>query len=314
MSDLYRAVWRVTGRQQLVLIALSLLVAAVAAVPLKFQELIVNRLVRGGDVRELAWLCGGFAGAILASAALKFMLGLRLAIVGERVIWLIRERLYRHHVAATQAAADVTTRGTLVAMLAAEAEAVGAFAGGAIASPLLQLGTLISVIGFIFASQPRLGVLALVVIVPQAAIVVALQRQVNRLVRERVQSMRDASDRISVSDMRRVQEDVLQDFHDIFETRRRIFRLKLSAKLALGAISALGKVGVLFLGGWLVLQGRSDVGIVVASLSGLQRIEGPWRELVAFFRSASTVRIQYEMLVRVIARPSRAMEGSPATR
>jgi hypothetical protein len=49
---------------------------------------------------------------------------------------------------------DVTTgapgtpkRGTLVTMLAAEAETVGAFAG--IASPLVQLGTLISVIAFI---------------------------------------------------------------------------------------------------------------------------------------------------------------------
>jgi ABC-type bacteriocin/lantibiotic exporter with double-glycine peptidase domain len=312
MADLYRAVWRVTGRQQLILIALSLLVAAVAVLPLKFQELIVNSLVRGGDFDRLAWLCGGFLGAILVSGALKFVLGLRLAIVGERVVLLIRERLYRDHVAATRGAADVPTRGTLVAMLAAEAETVGAFAGSAIASPLLQLGTLISVIGFIFASQPRLGVLAVAVLFPQAAIVVALQSQVNRRVRERVQSVRDASDRISISDMRRVEDEVLRDFHNIFETRRRIFRLKLSAKLALGAISALGKVGVLFLGGWLVLDGRSDVGIVVASLSGLQRIEGPWRDLVAFFRSASTVRIQYEMLVRAIASPSRAVDGSAA--
>lgn len=49
------------------------------------------------------------------------------------------------------------------------------------------------------------------------------------------------------------------------------------------------------------VDSRSDVGIVVASLSGLQRIDGPWRDLVAFFRNASTVRVQYEMLVRAIA-------------
>jgi hypothetical protein len=142
-----------------------------------------------------------------------------------------------------------------VTMLASEAETVGAFAGGAIASPLVQLGTLISVISFIFASQPRLGVLALAVVFPQAAIVVALQNRINQRVRERVQAVRDASDRISVSDLRRVEDEVLADFRDAFEARRRIFRLKLSAKLALGAISALGKVGVLFLGGWLVLDG-----------------------------------------------------------
>ena len=310
MAELYRAVWRVTGRQQFVLIGLSVLVAAVAVLPLKFQQLIVNSLVQAGELPRLAWLCAGFFGAILISGALKFMLGLRLSIVGERVILLIRERLYTDHVAATSASADVPPRGTLVTMLASEAETVGAFAGGAIASPLVQLGTLISVISFIFASQPRLGVLALAVVFPQAAIVVALQNRINQRVRERVQAVRDASDRISVSDLRRVEDEVLADFRDAFEARRRIFRLKLSAKLALGAISALGKVGVLFLGGWLVLDGQSDVGIVVASLSGLQRIDGPWRDLVAFFRNASTVRVQYEMLVRAIAVRPPGADGS----
>jgi hypothetical protein len=48
------------------------------------------------------------------------------------------------------------------------------------------------------------------------------------------------------------------------------------------------RTGPLFLGGWLVLKGRSDVGTVVASLTGLTRIEGPWRDLVSFFRTAST--------------------------
>jgi hypothetical protein len=42
------------------------------------------------------------------------------------------------------------------------------------------------------------------------------------------------------------------------------------------------------------------VGTVVASLTGLTRIDRPWRELVSFFRSASTVRVQYAMLVQAI--------------
>jgi hypothetical protein len=39
--DLYRAVWRVSSREQVVLIVLSLIVAALAAAPLKFQQLVV---------------------------------------------------------------------------------------------------------------------------------------------------------------------------------------------------------------------------------------------------------------------------------
>lgn len=303
LLDLYRAVWRVTGRQQLLLIGLSVTVATLAVAPLKFQQLVVNGLVEGGDIHRIAWLCAGFLAVALLSSALKFALNVRLSVLGERIVLLVRERLYTTYVA--NAALGVTggpKRGTLVTMLAAEAEAVGSFAGSAIASPLMQLGTLISVISFILASQPWLGVLALGVVLPQAAIVVVMQRRLNRRVRERVQSLRDASDRISESDLARVEDEIVADFRDVFETRRRIFLLKLSSKLALNVISVAGTVGILFLGGWLVLHGRSDVGTVMASLTGLMRIEGPWRELVGFFRTASTVRVKYAMLVRALAR------------
>ena len=49
-----------------------------------------------------------------------------------------------------------------------------------------------------------------------------------------------------------------------------------------------------------MLNGQSDVGTVTASLTGLARIDGPWRELISFFRKASTVRVRYAMLVRAI--------------
>src|SRR5262245_25050364 len=97
LLDVYRAIWRVTGRGQLLLIALSVAVAALAAAPLKFQQLLVNRLV--GDIRRVAWLCAGILGATLLSAGLKFALDYRLSILGERIVLLIRERLYANYVA-----------------------------------------------------------------------------------------------------------------------------------------------------------------------------------------------------------------------
>jgi hypothetical protein len=61
-------------------------------------------------------------------------------------------------------------------MLSTEAEALGKFAGSAVASPLVQLGTLVSVLGFIVTAQPWLGILALGVVLPQAVIVLAIFR------------------------------------------------------------------------------------------------------------------------------------------
>jgi hypothetical protein len=49
-------------------------VAALAAAPLKFQQLVVNSLMEGGDIHRVAWLCASILGTVLISAALKFVL------------------------------------------------------------------------------------------------------------------------------------------------------------------------------------------------------------------------------------------------
>jgi hypothetical protein len=87
LLDLYRAVWRVTGRQQILLIGLSLTTDALAAAPLKFQRLVINNLVEHGEIRRVAWLCAGFLGVALLSAGLKFVLNVRLSIGGSQSFW-----------------------------------------------------------------------------------------------------------------------------------------------------------------------------------------------------------------------------------
>jgi ABC-type multidrug transport system fused ATPase/permease subunit len=177
MRAMYAAIWRVTAREQMLLILLALLVSVLAAAPLKFQQLVVNSLIEGGNVGLLVTLCAGFLLVVLLSAALKFALNYGMSLTGERVILTIRERLYRNQVTDTRAGTgEMPKRGALLSMLSTEAEALGKFAGSAVASPLVQLGTLVSVLGFIVTAQPWLGILALGVVLPQAVIVLAIFR------------------------------------------------------------------------------------------------------------------------------------------
>lgn len=319
MRAMYAAIWRVTAREQVLLIGLAAAVSVLAAAPLKLQQLVVNSLIEGGGVGLLVRLCAAFLAVVLLSAALKFALNYGMSITGERVIRMIRERLYRNQVAGIAAGdADAPGRGALLSMLSTEAEALGKFAGTAMASPLVQVGTLVSVLLFIVTAEPWLGVLALGVVLPQAVIVLAIQRRINRRVQDRVRALRDVSNRISEGGLDRIDEAILADFETIFATRRTLFVLKLSSKFAMTAISALGVAGVLFLGGLLVLQDRTDVGTVVASLSGLARIDRPWRDLIAFVRSASTVQVKYAMLAGTLARrlagPEAPAGGTPPVR
>jgi ABC-type bacteriocin/lantibiotic exporter with double-glycine peptidase domain len=309
--SLYQTIWRATARSQYLLIVLSVIVAVLAAVPLKFQQLVINSIVEHSDVTILAWLCFGFFASLLLGGIVKFALYYKRSVLGERAIHLIRDRLYANYV--KESAVDTGSmpkRGALVTMLTSEAEAVGSFAGNAISEPLMLFGTLVSVLGFIVVSEPWLGVMAIVVTAPQVFIVAAIQRRINARVGERVQVLRDASDRILESDFKELESRIVDDFNQMFEIRKKIIFLTQSIKFVLRAMSAVGAVGFLFLGGWLVIAGKTDVGTVVASLTGLARIEQIWRDLVACFRTASIVRVQFAMLLTVIA----PVQGGPAER
>jgi ABC-type bacteriocin/lantibiotic exporter with double-glycine peptidase domain len=53
---------------------------------------------------------------------------------------------------------------------------------------------------------------------------------------------------------------------------------------------------LLFAGGMMVLNGKTEIGIVVAFISGLDRVLEPWHEMVAFLRSTSAARIQFDLI------------------
>ncbi len=302
MIQLYLAIWRISGRRQIILILLSLAIAALAAVPLAFQKEIINALTLPAlSAENLFYLGAGMLAATLISLALKWLLGHRSGVLGEDTIRFIRTRLYTETIRVSQNRDQDQNQGgiqtgTLTTAISAEAEELGKFAGGAFSEPVMQVGTLISVIGFIASTQPGLGMIALAMIIPQVVLVLMTQGRVNALVASRVKVLRGATNQIIAGQVDAITQSVLDDFDTIFETRRRMFLWKLSTKFLLSAINGIGTVAVLMLGGWLVLQGRTDVGTVVAATMGLGRIQAPTAFLIAFYRQVSATRVKFELL------------------
>ncbi|WP_170475924.1 ABC transporter transmembrane domain-containing protein [Ruegeria arenilitoris] len=299
MFRLYAAIWRASAGRQIILILLSLAIAALAAVPLEFQRDIINHLT-SEEIKtdHLIMLGTGMMGVILLSLVLKWILGFRAGTLGEDLIRLIRQRLLVRAIDVNETGEDVR-KGTMTTAISAEAEELGKFAGGAFSDPVVQIGTLISVIGYISSTQPGLGLIAFSMIIPQIIIVLVSQRKVNTFVAERVHILRSATDKLTIGDINELAKEIDVQFDEIFETRRKMFIWKLSAKFLLSVINGAGTVGVLMLGGWLVLNGKTDVGTVVAATSGLGRIQGPTSFLIAFYRQVSANRIKYDLLLEL---------------
>jgi hypothetical protein len=52
----------------------------------------------------------------------------------------------------------------------------------------------------------------------------------------------------------------------------------------------------------MVLNGKTEIGIVVAFISGLDRVLEPWREMIAFLRSTSAAKVQFDLIESTLGR------------
>ena len=57
------------------------------------------------------------------------------------------------------------------------------------------------------------------------------------------------------------------------------------------------KIVVLAVGGWLVIEGRTEVGTLVAFLSGLHNLNDPWGDLVNWFQDMMVNSAKYAIFV-----------------
>ncbi|MEM6934588.1 MAG: ABC transporter transmembrane domain-containing protein, partial [Pseudomonadota bacterium] len=260
------------------------------------QKQIINGLDGDLDTSGLIRLCLEMSAVILVSLGLKWALGYQAGVVGEYVIRRLRNVIYEDSLRPSGDGEPTVPKGTLSTLISTESESIGKFVGSAVSEPVLQWGTMISVVGYIAATQPRLGLIVAMIIIPQALIVIFTQKHINALVRERVLILRHSIDTITATEIYGLKQSVLDDFDAIYEARRKIFIWKLSTKFLLSTLNGIGTILVLGVGGWLALEGKSDVGIVVAATIGLSRIQQPWRSLITFYRNLSAVQVQFELL------------------
>src|SRR5262249_11668545 len=141
----------------------------------------------------LILLCAGYLAASWGTSGLRYLLNTHSAGLGESAILVLRRVI--HAAGAPRSGTDRPDRaGTFVAMISSEAEAVGKLVGECISTPLIQAGTLMSVLGYMLWTQPELGLLVLLIGIPQVSLTPVIQRRINALVKTRVGELRHAGD------------------------------------------------------------------------------------------------------------------------
>ena len=290
--SLYGYVIEVSGRQQVRLGLLTLAVFPLSLAPLELQRRIVNYAVAHSAVELLLALGAIYLAVLFVQGGLKYLRDVYLYKTAEGVTRLLRSKFVRGPL---ESGID---RGTKQAIISAESEKVGGFVAESISLPMLQAGTVVSIAAYMLIIEPLIAMVAIVFLVPSVVVVGLAQPVLNRLSRSKITIVRALSD-VVLRDGRddpppRTEPDALVD--RIYDLRLRFARLKIATKSFNQLITGLGLLGILVVGGWLAIQGRTEIGIIVAFMSGYERMTGPVRDLLNFYRRLSMMRVQYRLV------------------
>lgn len=300
--SLYALVWRMSGGDQVWLCVLGGLIAILNTVPIEIQRRVVDRSLKEGSFRSLGLFVTAYAVAVLVQGSLKLLFNIYRSWVGEHATRSLRSFLNRRQEGVTQRL-DTTAeeQGTEISMIIAEIEPIGAFMGESISEPLLQGGIMVSVIGYLTYLQPLMALVIAAVFIPQLIFVPLMQRAIAARAQARIATLRQASSALVGEEdggvRRREQDD---RFERVFELNMGVFKLKFSMNFLMNLCHQLGNAGILGIGGWFVVSGKTQVGTIVAFISGLSTVKDPWDDFATWYQTMTVTSARYKLLVDVI--------------
>lgn len=306
IMDLYRYVWRISRRDQVILSALSIVLFLLEMAPLELQRRIVNESVEGQAFAVIGLLCLLYVAAAIVQGGLKLMLNVYRGSVGETAALRLRQEPGLIAIARSERGDEPAAEGVAISIIVSEVDAVGGFVGASFSEPVLNGGILLSVFGYMLFMQPWMALVAFLLFLPQAVFIPILQEAINRRTKLRIETLRALSIDIvdEAVDSARVQEKTYRGrVGDVYRLNMQIFRRKFGMNFLMNLLHHLGTIGILAVGGWLLLHGEIAVGTVVAFISGINRMNDPWGDLVNYFRDVTSAALKYRLIARAVEPP-----------
>lgn len=316
LPSLEKFIINTTFSLQIRVIILSMIALPATYILLLLPKLIVNQaLSDGGSTANFSYL------GALGPAQLLFVLCacyLVILTVGSLIKYAanvvrgkIHERVVRHiRLAVVRKRRDEQcprARSTLAAVAIQECEPIGYFGGSLLLVPLIQGGTFITSLLFLFFQDIALAFAALIMLPLQLAVLPRLQRRINTKVRERVHMTRafnetlahgeDAGDGTPLRSATRLR---ISHTEAIERAQIEISKLKARFKGLYNFTTNLTPFFFFTIGGYLVLQQRLSLGALVAALAAYREIAPALRELFDFARNWSDARARYAEVVAVV--------------
>ncbi len=273
-----------------------------------------------GQIGYLFLLCSWFFVLVVLNGGIKQFINTYKGRLGERLLRRMRYELISRIMRFPLPHFRKVSSGELIPMVTAEVEPLGGFMGDAFAQPLIQAGTLLTIVTFLFVQNPIMGFAAISLYPIQGYLIPKLQRKVNLLGKERVRAMRKVSERIgeSVAGIQEIRSHGTApyeraDFSDrlglIYRIRFEIYQRKSLVKFLNNFLNQMAPLLFYSIGGYLVITGDLTAGALAAALTAHKDMSAPWKELLDYYQQFQDSKIKFDQVTEQF-RPENMLDAN----
>jgi len=268
-------------------------------------------LFDGFALHQLPYLVAltiAFLAMIIVNGGLKFQINTMKGWLGERMLRRLRYALFDHILRFPLPRFRRVKSAEMATMIKDEVEPLGGFVGESLMTPLFLAGEALTAMFFIMYQHVYLGMIALGVVLTQAFIIPRLRRRLLVLARERQLSARQLAGRIAevadgaievhahdTSNYERA--EISSRLGRIFRIRFEFYQRKFLIKFLNNLLSQVAPFLFYLVGGYLVIQGKLDIGTLVAVIAAYKDLPSPIKELIDWDQQRLDVQIKYTQVV-----------------
>ncbi|MCK8601675.1 ABC transporter ATP-binding protein/permease [Desulfoferrobacter suflitae] len=293
---------------QILLLIVILITVTTRVIPLEMQKKIVNHAIGQKKLDLLFLYCGFYLASVVIASGMKFVITYLQTALGQQALARMRKEMFEHILKLPLSFFRKTSSGLVVSSLVTEVVTASEFVGQAVAVPVTNLLTLLAFGGYMFYLNPLLACLSLIIYPLVIAIVPRMQRRSNEANKQRVDVTRRLSSKIgeTISGIHEIHANgsyhienrKYGKFVDELMKVRIVWTLyKQGIKTTNNFFQNLGPFFLFIVGGYLAIQGRFDLGALVAFLSAQDKLYDPWKELMDFYQTYQDATVSYTRLM-----------------
>jgi putative ABC transport system ATP-binding protein len=241
---------------------------------------------------------------VVLNGLFKFYINTYKGRLGERMLRRIRFELIDRVLRFPPAHFKRVKSAEIATMIKDEVEPMGGFTGDAFVSPALLGGQALTALAFIVVQNFWLGMIAAGIVGVQAVIIPRMRKRLLELGRQRQLTARELSGRVGeivdgigtihgndTSNLERA--DIASRLGLIFSIRYDLYQWKFLVKFLNNFLAQVTPFLFYAIGGYLALQGRLDIGQLVAVISAYKDLPGPLKELIDWDQMRQDVQVKY---------------------